>query len=105
MKVIYDYPVRTNERMRATVTLPIGAQIITVQSTFNEPTISAIVDPAASSEDREFVVLSSGAAAVVQADVDLDSLIYIGTFQTSEKFEDVNLRHVLHLFECLKKTS
>jgi hypothetical protein len=105
MKVIYDYHIRTDERMHATVTMPIGAQILTVQTPFKEPIISVIVDSRSASEDREFVVLSSEASALVRAEVDLDSLLYIGTFQTSEKSAGVTMKHAFHLFECPRKTS
>jgi len=84
MATIHKYHI-TSE---TTVEMPMGAQVLTVQTQHGEPCIWALVDPAAQSETRQNVAFGTGHP--VPDDV---ALAYIGTFQ----IESGSL--VFHVFE------
>ena len=60
---------------RQTITLPVGARILAVQSQHNAPCLWALVDPAATKEPRTFATQGTGQT------VKDDCAAYIGTYQ------------------------
>lgn len=87
MKTIWKYqaPIRGN----LDVHMPLGADILCVQTQYGEPNIWALVDPGAVSVKRKFVWHGTGHS------IDGSSLKYIGTVQLN------NGNLVFHLFEDL----
>jgi len=87
MKRIYKYPVPLTDDF--TLALPRNAQILTVQMQHEKPQLWALVDPAVSNVERNFIVRGTGHP------VDDEGLEYINTFQLA------NGTLVFHLFEQL----
>ena len=58
MKTIYKYPFRIDDSV--SVTLPVGAQILSIQEQNGVPCIWAVVDPEAPFEKRRFYVRGTG---------------------------------------------
>ena len=56
-KAIWKWFVGPNETV---VSIPIGAEILTVQEQYGEPKLWALVDPSAEKEERKFVVYGTG---------------------------------------------
>ena len=88
MKVIYKYNLNLHE---FTIDLPINAQILTVQTQYNEPQLWALIDPEAAVISRKFLCLGTGTKT---ERLNCDHK-YIGTFQLYGG--DI----VIHLFELL----
>lgn len=86
---IYKYTVPITDEV--VMSLPIGAQILTVQVQHGEPQLWAIVDPSRGTERRAFRIFGTGHPVDCA-----ESLRYIATFQTASG------RLVWHMFECVK---
>lgn len=84
-KSIWKYPV--SDRTHFTLSLPQGAEILSVQIQHGKPQLWALVSPQLPTEDRRFCIVGTG------WDFDADGLKFIGTFQQSGG------AFVLHLFE------
>ncbi len=76
-----------------TLKLPVGARVLTMQCQFNALYLWAIVDPAAETEDRTFVVYGTGHV------MDEEKLRYIGTAQM------LGGDLIWHAFEVLPPTT
>lgn len=89
MKKIYKYDVRMREEF--VVMLPIGAEILSVQTqgSDGEPKMWVLVDPDANLETRRFRIFGTGHEIDAQL-----ALQFIATFQV----DDGHL--VFHLFEA-----
>lgn len=87
-KQIWKFPIEQKDRIR--VTMPIGAEILTVQEQRDHPCIWALVDPNAQREERIFEVFGTGHE--INYDMGVERK-YINTFQLAEG--DL----VFHLFE------
>ena len=74
MKRIYKYPLETTDVQ--TVSMPIGAKILTVQTQNEKPCIWASVNPEAPTEKRNIEIYGTGHEIHNEAD-----LTYIGTYQ------------------------
>lgn len=72
MKTIYKYPFSVTDEF--SLTLPVGARVLCVQTQNDLPCLWAIVDPDAAKEERTFFVRGTGHPL---GDVGR----YIGTFQ------------------------
>lgn len=89
MKIIYKYQLEVIDDL--TISLPIGAEILTVQSQRDIPCIWALVDNDAIKENRKFKIIGTGNPI---EDLSINNK-YIGTFQLYEG------SLVFHLFEIL----
>ena len=83
MKTIWKWEISLGN---GTATMPVGAEILTVQMQNGEPQMWAIVDPTARTHHRNFHVVGTGHEVPERA-------TYIGTYQQPE------LGLVWHLFE------
>lgn len=88
MKIIYKYQLEVKDNL--TIELPIGAEILTVQSQRDKPCIWALVDNDAIKENRKFKIIGTGNPIE-----NLSNSKYIGTFQL------YGGSLVFHLFEIL----
>jgi len=86
MKRIYKYPLETTDVQ--TVSMPIGAKILTVQTQNDKPCIWALVNPEAPTEKRNIEIYGNGHEIHNEAD-----LTYIGTYQMLDG------ELILHVFE------
>ena len=84
MSVIYKYPVDLTDDQQ--ISMPVGAQVLTLQMQDRKPTIWALVNPDAPKEIRRFALFGTGHP------FDPSGLTYVGTFQTRGL--------VFHLFEA-----
>lgn len=84
MKVIWKYQFKLNLNP-FNIDLPVRAQILSIQSQENIPTMWALVDDKALVEQRQFCVVGTG------QHVEFENLIYVGAFQMPP--------FVWHLFE------
>ena len=82
---IYKYQLEITDRQY--VTMPVGAEILSVQTQFDKPTIWALIDKDEELEERHFRIIGTG------HNFTEFEKIYIGTFQTNEG------QFVGHLFE------
>lgn len=88
-KTIYKYPFRVDDTFR--LALPAGAQVLTVQTQYNEPCLWAEVDLEKPIETRTFEVRGTGHP------MDGTEGRYINTFQLH------NGALVFHVFESTRK--
>jgi len=86
--VVWKYPVRNLSQF--TLSVPIGARILTVQKQRSQPQMWMLVDPEASCEERIFRIIGTGHKYPAS---EMESWTYHGTFQTREG------DFVWHLFE------
>jgi hypothetical protein len=97
MRTIWKFSTLTEGdfRERFTLQMPIGAEILTIQTDQknNHPTIWALVDPESEVEDRHFELYGTGHSIEDDAGVERK---YIGTYQY-QKGEFVG-----HIFEIIK---
>jgi len=92
IKRVYKYEVPVMDVV--TIQLPIGAEILTVQSQNGIPCIWALIDPVNPYKDRTFRLAGTGHSIEVNNEVKEN---YIGTFQLE------NGLLVFHLFELITK--
>lgn len=85
MKLVYKYPVLNITKQY--ISLPKGAQILTIQMQYDAPQLWALVEPSAPEEKRPILIVGTGHA--------LNEPVgrYISTFQMAEG------RLVFHCFE------
>jgi hypothetical protein len=76
MKTIYKYPFSIDDSV--IITMPVGAEILTVQVQHRVPCIWALVDPEAPKVDRYFRVAGTGHSLPENPGK------YVGTFQQLE---------------------
>lgn len=88
-KVIWKFSIDTQPYTEAE--MPKGAEILTVQSQFNEPEIWALVDPEKEKETRRFAIIGTGHE--IPDVVSRNFKKYIGTYQLD------NGNFVFHVFE------
>jgi hypothetical protein len=81
--VIWKFEIKPD----ATISMPVGAEILSVAVQNNQPCVWAMVDPDAPRENRSFKTVPTG------ADFDTRSLKYVGSFHDEEGWM------VFHLFE------
>ena len=93
MRVIWKYKVPA--RQRFSIEMPEGAVVLSVQVQFGEPHIWCLVDPLASKEARQFMLLPTGEQTPYLDEFGFD---FRGTFQVQGG------TIVLHLFEFLPMT-
>ena len=74
MKMIYKYPITVADRFA--LSMPQGAQVLTVQSQREVPCIWALVDPSEPEGLYEFALVGTG-----HKREDLDGMPYLGTVQ------------------------
>lgn len=74
-KAIWKYEIKASEDF--SLDIPVGGEILCVQAQGDVPRLWALVDPKVDKERRTFRVLATG-----QEIPDIDSLTYVGTFQT-----------------------
>lgn len=87
-KAIWKYVLDTTDHQA--VEMPVGAEILTVQTQYNKPCMWALVDPSAEEEKRYFEIFGTG------HDVNYDMGVnrkYIGTYQLDKG------TLVFHVFE------
>jgi hypothetical protein len=75
MDTIWKYPIEINDIQ--TISLPVGAEILCVQTQNDRPYIWALVDSEAETESCQFLLCGTGE----RIPANLDHLEYIGTFQ------------------------
>jgi hypothetical protein len=92
MSVIWKFGLKPNEgdSMIATIAMPSGAQVLTVQVQAGIPQIWAVVDPKAPIVERRFQVVGTGHPFEMKP-----SHKYLGTFQMHQGL------FVYHLFEVI----
>jgi hypothetical protein len=73
MKSIWKFPL--GDSTHPTLTMPVGAEILSVQVQHGKPQLWALVDPDAPKEVRSFYVYGTG------WDVEQNTLRFIGTVQ------------------------
>lgn len=88
-QTIYKYPI--SPTLNVTIDLPVGAEILTVQTIDNSPYIWALVDPNAEIETRFFEVFATGEEILSDMGT---TRRYIGTFQIQYA-----ITLMFHLFE------
>lgn len=88
MSVIWKYPISP----KCTHEMPVGAQILAIQTQAGTPVIWALVDPDAPKESRAFVAFPTGVI------FDATGLEYVGMFQTDGLL-------VFHVFERKSEAS
>ncbi len=86
-KTIWKFPLKTVDEQ--VVEMPLGAEILSVQTQFEQPCIWAMVDPANKDVKRVFHIFGTG-HHIVEAD-----RRFIGTYQLKSG------SFVFHLFEVL----
>ncbi len=86
MQTIYRCPIDITDKQH--VSLPVGAQILTVERQYGQPCIWAIVDTEAPCERKVIYVFGLGDP------MPEESLQYIGTIQTQ------NGNQIFHVFEA-----
>jgi hypothetical protein len=91
-KVIYKYDIYPDDIID--IELPIGAEILTVQTQGGNPKLWALVDPSEIKEVRTFRLAGTGHTIECGRGSEYK---YIGTFQLYDTFGSL----VLHLFEVL----
>lgn len=84
-KTIWKFQIEPNDIIK--VDMPIGAEVLTVQTQFEQPCIWAIVNPKAKTETRTFRMADTGHP------VNENVKKYIGTFQL------MSGQLIFHLFE------
>jgi hypothetical protein len=91
MQTIYKYPLEMEDEQ--TLSLPMGAKILSVQTQRETPCIWALVDIGSNLpfQDRVFILRGTGHP------INESSLLYIGTFQLE------NGEFIFHLFEKIKR--
>jgi len=89
-KKVFKYVLRIDDRI--TLNLPKGAEVLTVQTQYNQPCLWVLVDPFAAKEKRVFRLAGTGHP--ISFDMGSDYK-YINSFQ----MDDGAL--VFHLFEML----
>ena len=88
MRTIWKFPVPPENRFA--LTMPRGAEVLTVQTQFGAPYMWAIVSPGRQTETRQFHVVCTGEPIPPTAHS------YVGTFQLAK----LGGAFVGHLFEC-----
>ncbi len=94
-KTIYKYPIKAQNAQK--VTMPIGAEILSVQVQNNEPFLYALVNPDNQSEERFVRTYPTGGNVPVEMGLELK---YIGTFILNDPSHTTGT-FVGHLFEQL----
>lgn len=94
MKTIYKYKVPVKDRFF--LRLPVGAEILTVQTQYGEVAMWAIVDNNAEKEMREFRVAGTGHDLMKAVN---EEFKYIGTFQL---YEGKFIGHMFEVIQCQK---
>ena len=89
-KIIWKYDCAVNDVV--TIEMPVGAEILTVQSQHGNPRIWALVDPNNSTEKRYFEMFGTGHPINCDGGI---TKKYIGSFQ----LYDGDL--IFHLFETI----
>lgn len=87
-KTIWKFPLQVADRQ--SIKMPIGAEILTVQTQNEEPCLWALVDPKAETESRYIEIFGTGHKVCYDMGV---SRKYISTFQMGDG------RLVFHVFE------
>lgn len=87
MKTVWKFPLPWDDNF--SMALPDGAEILTFQVQYGEPTIWALVDPSATMVKRHFSVVGTG-----HEKENITKEGYIGTVQSG--------KYVWHLFETWK---
>jgi hypothetical protein len=87
MRTIWKFPLAVADNYQ--ITMPKGAQILTVQRQNEQACLWAIVDTNAEKERRVFEIHGTGNP--IDDDAGLEHLFYVGTFQSSP--------FVWHVFE------
>ena len=75
MKTIYKYPIEVTDEQ--TLTLPVNAQILTVQTQWDSPCLWAMIDP----EEKQTEQVAIRVYGTGQPVSDSENLTYIGTVQ------------------------
>ena len=75
-KTIWKFQLETIDNQ--TLKMPVGAEILTVQTQFEKPCLWALVDPNAEKEDRFIEIFVTGHAVSYDVSVEMK---YIGTYQ------------------------
>lgn len=91
-KTIWKFPVLPDHN----IDMPIGAEILSVQTQNGIPCIWALVDPKAEKEVRKFEIFGTGHELECNENIKRK---FIGTFQP---YLQMNLGLVFHMFERLK---
>lgn len=92
-RTIWKYKLFDNGLIRSFLTMPIGAEILTVQRQGNDACIWALVDPDENVlVDRHFVTYGTGHKILVPSGKELK---YVGTFQFDYG------QHIFHTFEVV----
>jgi len=89
-KKVFKYVLRMDDKI--TLNLPKGAEVLTVQTQYDQPCLWALVDPFAMKEKRIFRLAGTGHPIVFDMDSDYK---YINTFQMNGGLL------IFHLFEIL----
>jgi len=87
-KTIWKFPLKVTDGQN--ITMPIGAEILTIQTQNEEPYLWALVDPKAETESRHIEIFGTGHPVGYDMGV---SRKYISTFQIR------NGQLVFHAFE------
>lgn len=91
-KKIFKYALENTDRQQ--IVMPLGAEILSVQTQNDEPMIWAMVDPEAVKEERYFEIYGTG--ATIGDDMGVDRK-FIGTYQITKGAYNL----VFHLFELV----
>ena len=89
MTTIFKYPIIVGNEPTITIAMPVGAQVLSFADQCSRPTIWALVDPDAATENRRFLFAPTGGPIAEPP----DRLKFIGT----ALFHSGSL--VFHLFE------
>lgn len=95
MQKIYKYPF--NRTILPKIQMPVGAQILDVQTQHGEPVMWALVDPEAPKEERSFQVYGTGWD--IEKAKEGEQRKYIGTYQMQGG------ALVFHLFEIVRDSN
>ncbi len=87
-KTIWKFQLELTDNQK--IELPVGAEILTVQTQNETPWFWALVDPSAEREIRTFEVFGTGHPIHYDMGIDRN---YIGTYQVSDP------NYVFHVFE------
>lgn len=90
-KTIWKFPIEVTDNWN--IVMPIGAEILSVQTQGGIPHMWALVDPEAEAEVRKFEIFGTGHKVECNENIERK---FIDTFQMS------NLGLVFHMFERLK---
>lgn len=87
MKTVWKFPLLITNAQ--TISMPAGAQVLSVQAQNNEPQLWALVDSSVGAEERMFHTVGTGHAITEP----LENLRHIGSYQVSHG------ALVFHVFE------